>query len=253
MTFKIDVKVEAAAFKRSLTALEKREFPYAAARALTFTAKDVQKNTVKRMQRVLDRPTRFTLNAFRVLPAKKNYLVAEVGFREFTSTSAGFRSYLEPLEYGGPRPPKRFEKRLRAAGVMRNDEFAVPSRYNGVKRDRYGNIPASVVVKVLSQLSAFNDAGYDANETSKSRKRAGAVRSRYFVFGEKRNKKGDLPRGIYEVVSKDRLRAVFIFVKQPVYRAMLGFRELSDKTTRDRLPINFRLAMDHALKTSRLK
>lgn len=251
MTFKIDVKVEAAAFKRSLTALEKREFPYAAARALTFTAKDVQKNTVKRMQRVLDRPTRFTLGAFRVLPAKKNYLVAEVGFREFTSTSAGFRSYLEPLEYGGPRPPKRFEKRLRAIGVMSDSEYAVPAK--GFRLNAYGNIPSSRFVQILSQLKAFNDAGYDANQTAASKKRAGARRAQYFAVSSRSNRKSKLPPGIYERRAKGRVKGVMMFVKRPVYRAVLGFRDGAEKTTRARLPINFRRSMDVALKTSRLK
>jgi hypothetical protein len=251
MAIDINVRVEARQFKRSLTRLEKRELPFATALALTTTAKDVQKNTVKRLSRVLDRPTRFTLGAFRVLPATKRKLVAKVGFREFTQTSVGFRSYLEPLEYGGKRPPKRFEKRLRAIGVMRADEFAVPAR--GFRLNRYGNIPASRFVQILSQLRAFNDAGYDANETSRSRQRAGKGRARYFAVRSTSNQKTNLPPGIYERRAKGKVKGVMMFVKQPVYRAVLGFHDGAEKTVRARLPINFRRAMDRALRTSKLK
>lgn len=251
MPINIDVRVEAKQFKRSLTELEKRQLPFATALALTMTAKDVQKNTVKRLQRVLDRPTRFTLNAFRVLPATKRNLVAKVGFREFTQTSAGFRSYLEPLEYGGKRPPKRFEKRLRAIGVMRSDEYAVPAK--GFRLNRYGNIPASRFVQILSQLQAFNDAGYDANETETSRKRAGKGRARYFAVRSGSNRKTNLPPGIYERRAKGKVKGVMMFVRQPTYRAVLGFHDGARKTVRARLPINFRTAMDRALRTAKLK
>jgi len=263
MTFKIDVRVESKAFQRSLTTLEKREFPFAAAGALNMTAFDVRQHTIRRMGLVFDRPTSFTQKGISYHKATKQNLVAAVGFglprrnlkRQITGLDfedESTHAYLLPQEYGGKRPAKRFEKRLRAIGAMRNDEFAVPARYNGIKLDRYGNVPASVVVKVLSQLLAFNDAGYDANETERSRKRAGAKRARYFVFGSRVNKKGELPRGIYEVSSTNKLKAVFIFVKQPVYKAVLGFRDGAEKTTRARLPINFRAAMDRAIKTSRL-
>ena len=251
MTIDIDVRLEAREFRRNLTRLERREFPFAMARALTRTAGDVKTNTIKRMQRILDRPSRFTLNAFRVVPAKKTNLVARVGFREFTQTAAGFGSYLEPLEFGGPRPAKRFEKRLRNAGIMRGNEFAVPAR--GVRLNRFGNITGARHVQILSQLQAFNTSGFNANETARSRKRAGPSRVRYFAVSSKSNRKNALPAGIYERRKNGKVKAVFIFVRQPTYRPILRFREGAEKTVSARLPINFRRSFDDAVRTSRLK
>ena len=85
MTLEIDLRVDAKQFTRGLSRLERREAPFAIALALTRTAQEIRKNTVKRMGRVLDRPTRFTLNAFKVVPARKKDPVAIVGFRTFTA------------------------------------------------------------------------------------------------------------------------------------------------------------------------
>lgn len=251
MTFTISVKMEANAFRRGLTNLEAVQAPFAIALGLTRTAQDVRVATIKRMERVLDRPTRFTLNAFRVKPATKRHHEASVGFREFTQTSVGFRSYLEPLEFGGKRPAKRFEIRLRQAGVLGQDEFAVPAR--GARLNRSGNIPASRIVQILSQLKAFRTAGFDANETDRSRKRAGASRARYFAV--KSGGKSGLTPGVYERRGRKQreARAVLIFVKQPTYRAILGFRALAKTVSEARIGPNMRAALDHAIATAKLK
>lgn len=254
MAVTISVKIEAEAFRKSLNDLERRQAPFAIALGLTRTAQDVRQATIARMKRVLDRPTRFTLNAFRVSPATKRNPEASVGFREFTQTSVGFRSYLEPLEFGGKRPPKRFETLLRQKGVMRSDEFAVPAR--GLKLNRHGNIPASRIVQILSQLQAFNTAGFDANETEDSRKRAGENRARFFAVPSRRRERvGGLAPGIYQRTGakKRKAKAILIFVRQPTYRAILGFRATARTVTERNLPGNMRAALDHAIATAKLK
>lgn len=242
----INVRVETNAFRRSLSNLEARQAPFAIALALTRTAQDVRANTISRMQRVLDRPTRFTLNAFKVVPARKNDPTAVVGFRSFTRTAAGVRSYLEPVEFGGPRPPKRFEVLLRQAGILDADEFTVPAR--GTRLNASGNVAASRYVQILSQLRAFNSAGFSANETARSRARAKPTRTRFFAV----TKDGALPRGIYERTGRRGAKAVFIFVKQPTYRAILGFRQIAETTTALRLPVNLESAMAQAIASARL-
>ena len=136
---------------------------------------------------------------------------------------------------------------------MREDEFAVPAR--GARLNRYGNIPASRVVQILSQLQAAGGSGFDANETDRSRRRAGKSRTRYFAIGGRGNRRQALPRGIYERRGKKQRKAkgVMMFVKRPVYRAVLGFRSGAQKTSAARLPVNLRRAMDQAIRTSRLK
>ena len=260
MVFQVDVRLEAAAFKRGLSDLEKRQLPFATALALTSTAFEIRQNTIRRMGRVFDRPTRHTLKGVSVVKATKTTLQALVGFGfpggsgsrgEALFLDDSPHAYLLPQEYGGKRPAKRFEKRLRAIGVMRPDEFAVPAK--GFRLNAYGNIPAARFVQILSQLKAFNDAGYDANETSRSRKRAGAGRARYFAVRSTGNRPTRLPPGIYERRANNKVKGVIMFVKQPVYRAVLGFRDGAAKTARARLPVNLRRAMDRAIATAKLK
>jgi hypothetical protein len=247
----IDLKADVRSLKRKLTAIERRQAPFAIALGLTRTAKDIQGNTIKRMRRIFDRPTRFTLNAFRVVPARKNKHIALVGWRLFggSSSGSGSESYLGPQEVGGSRRPKRFEIRLRRAGVMRQDEFAVPAR--GVRLNRFGNIPGSRIVQILSQLQALSGPGSDGNETVRSRKRAGKSRVRYFAVTSKANRQTALPPGVYERRANGKVRGVLMFVRRPVYRAVLGFYDGANKTARARLPINMRRAFEKAIKTAR--
>ena len=253
MAPELELRFDARRWTRGLSRLERREAPFALALGLTRTAQDIRGNTVRRMGRVLDRPTRFTLNAFKVVPARKTRPVAIVGFRTFSATSVGNRSYLEPLEFGGPRPPKRFEKRLRRVGVMREDEFAVPAR--GFRLNRFGNIPASRIVQILSQLQAAGGSGFDANETDKSRKRAGKSRTRYFAVGGRSNRRQGLPRGIYQRTGRKqrKVKGVMMFVRRPTYRAILGFNDGARKTSQARLRVNINRAMEQAVRSSRLR
>lgn len=63
-----------------------RQMPFAISRTLNDTAKDVVKAQVVEMQHVFDRPTPFTLNAFRVIPSTKTNLTAVVTTKDRQST-----------------------------------------------------------------------------------------------------------------------------------------------------------------------
>ena len=254
MAITISVKMESDAFRRRLSNFERTQAPFAIASGLTKTAQEIRGATIDRMQLVLDRPTRFTLNAFRVTPAKKSNLTADVGFKEFAATASGFGSYLKPLEFGGPRVAKRFEKRLRQSGILGPDEFAVPAK--GAPLNRYGNIPGPRIVQILSQVRGFNTPGFSANETKGSRARAGESRSRFFfVTSASHEKFGGLPGGIYQRTGRKKRgsRAILIFVKQPTYQAILGFRRLAKSVADRRIRPNIEAALERALATAKLK
>ncbi|MBC2676904.1 hypothetical protein [Pseudomonas baltica] len=61
-----------------LTEIEQRQIPFATALALTETAKLIKSSIEDEMRAVFDRPTPFTMNALRLIPATKQKLEARV-------------------------------------------------------------------------------------------------------------------------------------------------------------------------------
>jgi hypothetical protein len=114
----LSVRADFTEVRRYLTAVQRRQLPFATSLALNRTAVDVQKNVQKGMQRDLDRPTRFTVKGIQYFRATKRNLTAVV-FIE-----AKRYEYLRLNIEGGTRRPKR---RVILIGLGR--------------RNRYGNIP----------------------------------------------------------------------------------------------------------------
>lgn len=257
---KVDVRTNFDAWTTALNVAE-RQVPFAAAQALTWTAKDVAGAETNEMSSVFDRPTPFTLNAPYVRPATKQTLQAEVGLKD----QAGHRHYL-PIEIGGgSRPQKGFERMLQRIGVMRADEVAVPAL--GAITDAYGNMSRGQIVKILSQLRAFYAAGYDANATNSRRSKAKRAREAYFVstgkgthpFGGHSWSKGrmaqHLPRGIWVRLAfgarETAVQPVLLFVSHASYAQRLRWPEVAAETIATRWPINFDRAFANALRTAR--
>lgn len=220
---------------RDLPDWAQNRLPSIVRNALNDAAEDAVSAEIDKIRGVFDRPTPFTERAV-VFPwhlrATKDHLEATIMIRDESAATPPSR-YLAPSVTGGARPPKPFEKRLRAMGVMRPDEFATTAI--GYARNAYGNIPGPTYVAILSQLKAFAEVGFKMNETGRSRKRAGKARTRrYFVPAEG----SGLRRGIYERVG-NRMRAVLIFVRQPVYRRRFDFGQAAEAKVRRVLPAYF--------------
>lgn len=242
--FSYTVKPQINEAMRFLTDVEARQLPFATALSLTRTAKAAEGVHKKTMQRVFDRPRQFTINSIAVRPATKRELVAEVFFREFAGKGVAGGKYLLAEVHGGPRRPKRSEIRLRAAGIMRGDEFLVPAL--GFPLDSHGNVPAGILNKMLSQLRVHHDAG--SNETARSRKRRlRQVAGHYFMAGGD----GRLPRGIYERHGARAVRAVLLFVRQPRYEVRYPFYAITHREAERRFPAEFARAMRDALRSAR--
>lgn len=221
ITFKTDVE----RFAASIGGVAQRLIPEAARDALNDTAMDSRTAELGKIGGVFDRPVSLTKRAVLYRKASLTTLTARIFLLdELSGNGTPPAKYLTPQIKGGPRPAKGFEKRLRAAGVMRPDEFAIPAI--GQPRDAYGNLPRGLINRVLSQLQAAGGSGYMANETSRSKRRNKHSRAvRYFVPSGYRQEKGisRLPRGIYERRGKA-IRAVMIFVSgAPTYRRRYDF------------------------------
>ncbi len=137
-------------------------------------------------------------------------LSAEVRWREFAGKGTPAWKYLTPEIDGGPRRHKSHELRLIRANVMRAGEFAVPGA--GVTLDAYGNMPGSLLERILSQLQAAEQwAGYSANQTKRSRARRRKGSATYFLLRGRA-----APDGIYQRNGR-RIIPVLIFVRSPTY------------------------------------
>ena len=219
--------------QRSITLAQRDRLPSVMRNALNDTAMDARDAERAAILQVFDRPAPLTQKAV-VFPAQfkatKENLVAQIGaLRDVAAGGTPPSKYLMPQVLGGSRRPKRTEGALRKAGLLDADEYVVPA--GGAPLDQYGNIRGSLIVAILSQLKAAESfAGYAMNETARSRKRAGAKRTkRYFVPPRGHT----LPRGVYEREGK-RIRAVLIFVKdEPTYRPRYPFGAATERAVRE--------------------
>ena len=121
-------------FRRRLTAIQRRQLPFATALALTATAKDVQRNVEKAIDRGFDRPTPFTRRAIGITAARKTRLIASVFVKRIQA------QYLAVQETGGERRPRGRALVLPAAARL----------------NRYGNLPRGAVRRLLGRPDTFS-------------------------------------------------------------------------------------------------
>ncbi len=227
---------------RQLDDVQARQIPYAMARALNDTAKQVIKAEQQHMRSVFDRPLKFTLNAFMVRYANKrdHPMVATVERKP----SAGRRFYLEVQASGGPRPQTRLERamtyRLKYAG-----QIVAVTPAAGMRLTAAGNMSPAMVQRVLSGVQSQLDARQ--NTTAASRKRH-KTREQYFVPrpGSK------LSPGVWERRGKRGIRKVMHFTSaRPTYTPRFRFEEVAEMKARETFEANFHRWLQQALATAK--
>ena len=227
-----------AAFKRGVDRIA-GQLVYAQAVALTKTAKYVQSSLRADMERVFDRPTRWTLNSLYIRPATKDRLVSTIAFKDFAPKGTAAGKYLKPQVYGGGRGHKRFEKWLTGRGIMDASEYCVPGP--GARLDGNGNWSGGQITAILSQLQVSPDASQW--ETKHSRKKAGRKRARVFV-----PKHGSrLRRGIWMRDGRAIMPIAF-FVRQPQYGVRFRFHDLARRHALRVGPLRYREQLDRLFK-----
>lgn len=132
----VDVRSNVLAVERKLDDFALRQMPFAVATALTMLAKDVQDAEKKSLPRTFDKPTPFTVNSIRIIPAKKNLWQAEV----FVMDKAA--EYLYPYEVGGLH-------KLIGKGIT----WLEPAQYGML--NAYGNFPKNTLARLKAQRSVF--------------------------------------------------------------------------------------------------
>lgn len=238
--------------RNQLSALERDQLPYATARALTNTTLAAKAALRQEMVRVFDRPTPFTLNSLFVTPASKRKLEAVVLAKDLDNKGGGSaRLRTAPQIRGGQRDFKRFEGALRRAGLLGNDEQAVPGQ--AATLDAYGNMSRGQIVQILAWFQAFAESGYKANTTATGRKKAaaGTRRRQGYRYFYKRDGKG---RGIYKATrfaAGSAIQPVLMFVRRAQYRPRLDMAGVVNQVAATQFESWFRDAMAEAIRSSR--
>lgn len=112
-----------------------KDIRFGTARALTLTAKTVQKAQIEELPKILDRPKPFTQNAIRIRAANKQNLTATVFMMDKTAW------YLEPYEFGG---------RTKLNKGAKSQVLPVNQRL-----DQYGNIPRFTIGRLTKRKDVF--------------------------------------------------------------------------------------------------
>ena len=100
MAVQLRVKADVKQATRYLKRVQRKQVPFATAKALTATAQDTQKNLVKGMKRDLHRPTPFTQKGIGIRRATKKNLTASVFVKPIQL------EYLKWAIFGGTRQPR---------------------------------------------------------------------------------------------------------------------------------------------------
>lgn len=241
---------------RTFTDLEREQLPFAlrnATNKVAFELRDQWKTTA---QRVFDRPRALTINAVLVNKAVKGQReYAEVFIRDEAHKGTPPAKYLLPNVEGGPRPVKPLERLLRQRGILPAGEFVVPGK--GAELDAHGNIRASQITQILSQLGAQNDPLQNATPASNARRSKKRRRGGEY-FAPRRNdpnryRHAHLPLGVYERIQTgfgSALRSVLHFVRQATYKPRYPIFDIAERQWNKLMPFHFNRELEKAVQTA---
>ncbi len=222
--------------QRRLGALGKQA-RFAAAVALTRTAKDVQQAMPAELERSLDNPTDFTKRGTYTRPARRDTLVSEVGFRDIQAR------YMRLQIEGGTYTPK--EAGIRLPG--------------NVQLNAFGNIPRGLVNKLKA---AAKDGKLEAAVAKRlnveTNRRKGAAPIQLF-YGQPAGRGWEkAPVGIWRRIppatpgGKGKLVPVVVFERKSAqYEARFDLPKLAMSVAEQKFAEHFRTELEKALRTAR--
>lgn len=236
----------------------------------------------------LDRPTRYavnmiyplegnqnsrevTANGLRSPYASRDNLNASFGITESRmiqkNGTASPADVLYHLLAGGNPRLTRYEQAFRKIGMLALNEEIVPAK-NLAELDQYGNIPRSLITKLLAYFGGFTEMGYRANMTDKGRARLAKVtgpsskgkkKSPYvkingvvYFYSMGSGRTNHLARGIWAKSGTHGivLRPIMLFVRRTTYSRKLDIRSIAARVPQ-RLVRNFQIAYQQAMATAR--
>jgi len=245
-----------------------KQVPFAAAVALTKTAKQGADDMRTKFLSVFDQPTRYTMNSVFNSSANKRDLIAAFGVKDQGMLSkSGGNSPADVLGHhfnGGQSRLARYELAFRKLGMLGFNEDIVPaSELNEL--NQYGNVPASLIVKLISYFGGFSEQGYKANSTAETRAKL-AKRTDKNSKGKRQSKyvkingvvyfyasgADHLHRGIWAKTGThgSDIRPILMFVKRANYSKRFDIDKFASKARSD-FAINFKESWAYAVRTAR--
>lgn len=223
MTVQVSVKTDIAEATRWMTKLERQKIPKVTKQALNNTGFAGRKLAMRQIRQKFQRPVRRTQRAPLVRMATARDLSVELYINDDPKSGTAPNKYLQPQIDGGRRRPKKYEKALRLRGIIKPNQYSI---INENYRTKAGNISGQRVEQILSQLGAAEmTAGYQANQTARSKRRAGKSRKQYFpLYRDGR------AIGIFVRATKKRVDNVMGFDDSaPRYRQRWDFYDESER------------------------
>ena len=249
-SFKLDVSSDIEEKVNALAWGYRDQVPFALALGITRTAQDVRDGERAEMGSVFDKPTPYTMNSLYLKKATKSQLEAIVWLKDAYDKGTPAAKYLEPEISGGARSMKRIELWLQRKGFMGSGEYLVPGP--AAPLDSYGNVSRGYIVKVLSALQAFPEAGYSMNRNKGPAAAAKAKASRMAQFFVARD--GHLARGIWQrfgFAFGSAVKPAFFFVPSVKYSKRFDFVRVAEAIVGARLGENVEAAIRQAIATAR--
>lgn len=249
---RIDVKINGMDKLQAMLAGQAKQVKFAAAVALTRTAKNVEDEERKAMGGVFDRPKAQTMKATFIRKATKENLEAVVGIKD-RSGGIPAAEYLHPnIGTSGKkaRNYKRSEYMLHQAGILPAGLYTVPGK--GAKLDEYGNMSRGQIVQILSYFKTFGNTALNSKRmrmTDKTRSTMVRRATDYFVVPAAI--KGSLYPGIWRRNGQSKIEPILMFVSRPTYKAIYDFEGIATKVVRRTFGAEFDKAFDQAMRTAR--
>jgi len=224
---------------RRIDALRGAQLPFAGNRALKQLGFQLRGELQREMRHKFKNPVPFTINSPRY---SVDGLELTVSISKDGPKGQDPARYLHPVTGGGPAYITRFNRAIRAIGVVDASYYAIPFlKGRGVRKNTYGNMTPGQYQQVLSALK------------SDARRGSGKQGSiwRYFSVPDQRSAKpntGRLKPGIYRAKSND-LQLLFTNArKHPKVPPLFDFEGVVERRSREIFPSILSKALDDALK-----
>jgi hypothetical protein len=239
----IRVQIRGAESVRAMLAAGAKQARYAAAVALTRTAKDVQTGLQSAMQTALPGASPYTLRGQFVQPATRDKLTARVGMKDKKPSRGTAPATLVREHFtGGARGYKPMEVAMAARGALPRGWHVVPGP--AMPLDAYGNPKRAAVAEVLGALRT--------GVAIHGRRGKTAVIKGYFVVPPgAASRTGHLAPGIWRRVNRRAISPVFLFISGTSYRKRLDLEAIADKVVRVNFDRHFAAAYRQAMATAR--
>lgn len=209
----IKIKADTKRVKKWLRKVEKKQIPFATARAITQTLQVAKKDLIRQLDKDINRPTPFTRRGFRVDGANKQTLTGRVFILPIQARYLAFQIF------GGVKLPKGTALALRP----------IKPGAGRISLNRFGNVPPAQRPRNQLAKGAFSATinGVSGIWRAPTKTKSGKIR------------KGS------------RMQLLFAYERQAVYRKRYRFFERGQNSIRVNWPRIFERSFKQALRSAR--